>query len=64
MRAEVDLEQCQGHTQCNFTAPALFGLRDEDGRAVALVDVVPPELEPLARAAVEACPERAIRIVP
>jgi ferredoxin len=62
VRIVVDDERCQGHTQCSFTAPQLFALRDEDGHSTALVDVVPPELEQLARLACDSCPERAIVI--
>jgi ferredoxin len=60
MRIRVDPDRCQGHTQCNFTAPQLLRLRDEDGHAEAIVDEVPPELHELARAAADSCPEQAI----
>ena len=63
MRVRVDAARCQGHTQCNFTAPELFALRDQDGHSIALVDVVPAELEDLARLAAESCPEQAIEII-
>jgi ferredoxin len=62
MRVRVVPEKCQGHTLCNGVAPALFGLRDEDGHAYVLVDEVPPELEEQARKAVLGCPESAIEI--
>jgi ferredoxin len=62
MKIRVDSDRCQGHTQCNFTAPTLFRLRDEDGHAEAAVDVVPPELEDLARLAAASCPEQAIMV--
>jgi ferredoxin len=60
MRICVDPDRCQGHTQCNFTAPQLLRLRDEDGHAEAILDEVPPELQELARAAADSCPEQAI----
>jgi ferredoxin len=60
MRVWVDPEACQGHTQCSFTAPAVFALRDEDGHAYTTVELVPAELEDLVRVAVDSCPEHAI----
>jgi ferredoxin len=62
MRVRVDAEKCQGHTQCNFTAPQLFRLRDEDGHAVAIAELVPPGQEELARLAESSCPEGAILV--
>jgi ferredoxin len=38
----------------------LFRLRDEDGYAEAIHEIVPPEFEQLARVACDSCPERAI----
>ncbi len=63
MRVLVDESKCQGHTLCAMNAPALFGLRDEDGHSFALVAEVPPAEEAAARRALESCPERAISIV-
>jgi len=60
VKIHVDSERCQGHTQCGFTAPQLFALRDEDGHAYALVEEVPPELQALARLAAASCPEEAV----
>jgi ferredoxin len=61
-RAIVDPEVCQGHTLCNFAAPDVFHLRDEDGHAYVVVDELTPEQLPLARQAELGCPERAITI--
>jgi ferredoxin len=63
VRVVVDPDLCQGHTQCNFTAPALFAISDVDGHSIALVDTVPTELEGLAGLAAESCPEQAIQIL-
>ena len=60
LRVHVDQSRCRGHTQCEFTAPMLFRLRDEDGHAEAIHEIVPPEHEQLARVACDSCPERAI----
>jgi ferredoxin len=62
MRCSVDLELCQGHGLCFFAAEELFEIRDSDGKAVALHEVVPPHLVEAARFAQEACPERAIEL--
>jgi ferredoxin len=61
-RAIVDPEVCQGHTLCNFAAPDVFHLRDEDGHAYVVVDELTPEQLPLARQAELGCPERAITV--
>ena len=62
MRVSIDGNKCQGHAVCNMHAPEVFGLQDNDGFGVVLVDVVPPEHEDAARRAVLNCPERAIEI--
>lgn len=62
MRVRVLDERCQGHTLCATAAPAVFGLREEDGHAYATVADVPPELEDQARRAALGCPEQAIVI--
>lgn len=60
----VDGHACQGHTLCAMVAPEVFGLRDEDGHSYALNGgKVPAELEASATAAIDSCPERAIRWV-
>lgn len=60
---QVDLELCQGHGLCYFESADLFDLRDEDGKAVVLMDTVPDRLLAKAEAAVRVCPERAIRLL-
>jgi ferredoxin len=61
-RAVVNPELCQGHTLCNFAAPDIFQLRDEDGHAYVVVDELTPEQVLLARQAELGCPERAITV--
>jgi ferredoxin len=62
-RAIVNAEVCQGHTLCNFAAPDVFHLRDEDGHAFVAVDgELTPEQLAQARQAELGCPERAITI--
>ena len=62
-RAIVNADLCQGHTLCNFAAPDVFHLRDEDGHAFVAVDgeLTPEQLE-RARQAELGCPERAITV--
>jgi ferredoxin len=61
-RAVVNPDVCQGHTLCNFAAPDIFHLREEDGHAYVVVDELTPEQLPLARQAELGCPERAITV--
>jgi ferredoxin len=63
MRVQVDEELCQGHARCATTATEVFGLRDEDGHAVVLLDPVPLEHQESARRAVIGCPEQALRVI-
>ena len=60
MRVEVLADRCQGHTVCNMHAEEIFGLDDEDGHAIVLMPVVPPELRDKALRAQSNCPELAI----
>ena len=62
MRVRVDEDRCQGHTLCNFAAPEVFHLRDEDGHSYVTDELVPPELEEKVHNAAATCPEQAIII--
>ena len=50
LRVAVDADLCQGHTLCNFAAPDVFHLRDEDGHAYVAIDgdLSPEQLEQFA----------------
>ena len=69
MRIIVDLNKCQNHGQCVFSAPGVFAL-DEQGklsfRAVAADTYTSAELDEAARDDVEeaadACPLQAILV--
>jgi ferredoxin len=62
MKVHVDQAKCQGHGRCYALAPQVFE-PDDIGNGVEIGDgVVPPELEDVARRAVENCPEQAIEL--
>lgn len=62
VRIAIDPVRCQGHGRCWETAPELVE-DDEDGRGVVRGDgVVAPGREDQARAALNACPERAVLV--
>lgn len=62
MKIRVEPERCQGHGLCRLAAPEVFGQDEQEGHVVILQPEVPPELEAAARAGVDGCPERALRI--
>lgn len=62
MRVEVDPNICEGHGQCNATAPEVYDL-DEDGYCVIRTPEVPPELESQAQSGAQACPVQAIKVI-
>jgi len=61
MRVKVDLARCVGHGRCYELAPEVFG-EDDRGHCRLLHELVPPELEKLARLGEANCPEEAIAI--
>ncbi|MBL4800437.1 MAG: ferredoxin [Emcibacter sp.] len=58
----VEPGKCQGHARCYSFAPEIFDLDDEGYIALEKI-IVSGEDEELAREAVEACPENALKIV-
>ena len=60
VRVHVDHDLCQGHGQCELTAPAVFEL-DDDG-VVHVVEAPPDDEEPAVRQAERLCPQQAIRV--
>ncbi|SCL44662.1 Ferredoxin [Micromonospora citrea] len=61
MTVTVDLDLCQNHGQCVYAAPEVFAF-DED--EVLTYEPEPPRSRhDQVRAAVAACPVRAIRLV-
>jgi ferredoxin len=61
MKVAIDEIKCQGHGRCYEIAPELF-TDDERGRGWVTEPDVPDNLAEQARAAVNACPERAIAL--
>lgn len=59
MKIVIDRALCQGHGQCEETAPTLFRV-DDDGVAVALKDAETADEITLAREAIRRCPADAI----
>lgn len=59
MRVQVDQDLCISCGTCIDTCPEVFDWNDEE-KAQAIVDEVPPEVEEQAREAVESCPTNAI----
>jgi ferredoxin len=64
MRVSVDLDVCQGHGVCHMSAPAVFELDPDDAHAIVQLDPVPAEHQADAQTAANACPERAITVIP
>ena len=61
MRLTVDWINCQAHGLCRELLPEWIGM-DDWGYPVVDDRPVPPELEVLARRAVEACPTLALLV--
>jgi ferredoxin len=69
MRVTVDLNRCEDHGQCVFSAPAVFSLDDDGRQAFRQVattqyrsDVLPDELRADVEEAVDVCPLQAISL--
>lgn len=61
MKLRVDPAACQAYGLCKEKAPALVDL-DEWGYAAIIAEDVPGDAEADARAAVDVCPNRALRL--
>ena len=61
VKVTVDRELCQGHSQCQESAPEMFEVRD-DGLAYVLRSVDSPQLLEKVRDAASRCPIDAITI--
>lgn len=57
----VDMDVCQNHGQCVFSAPQVFEL-DDDGTLVQLQGEVGDDLRDAVEEAADVCPVQAITI--
>lgn len=62
MRVRVDQQLCQGHTLCAMTAPDVFHIGDDDGRAYVDNESVAAGQESEVADAAAGCPEMAVLI--
>lgn len=62
LQVHADRERCVGAGQCLLAAPEIFDQADEDGVVVVLQPNPPIEAVAQVRAAVEACPARALAL--
>ena len=61
IKVVVDLDVCQNHGQCVFSAPQVFEL-DDDGTLVQLQAEVGDDLRDAVEEAADVCPVQAITI--
>lgn len=62
MRVSIDLKACQGYACCMMTAPELFDLDDEAGKAVLVQEEPADSLRERAEQAARGCPAHAILV--
>ncbi len=61
IKVVVDMDVCQNHGQCVFSAPQVFEL-DDDGDLVQLQEEVGEDLRDAVEEAADVCPVQAITI--
>lgn len=61
MRIELDVEQCEGHAQCEILAPDYFEIRS-DGKAHLLRDTVADSDRTMMEEVIMRCPVLALKI--
>jgi ferredoxin len=61
MKVIVDMDKCQDHGQCAFSAPEVFEIND-DGKLVVLNDSPDESLRDSVEEAADVCPVQAITI--
>lgn len=62
MKTKVDKDTCIGCSLCPAVCPEVYVMED-DGKAAALNEIVPSEVEESAKEAAESCPVNAIEII-
>jgi ferredoxin len=61
IKVVVDMDVCQNHGQCVFSAPQVFEL-DDDGDLVQLQEEVGDDLRDAVEEAADVCPVQAITV--
>ena len=61
MKVIVDMDKCQDHGQCAFSAPEVFEINDE-GKLVVLNESPDESLRDAVEEAADVCPVQAITI--
>lgn len=61
MKVVVDMDKCQDHGQCAFSAPEVFEI-NADGKLVVLNDSPDESLRDSVEEAADVCPVQAITI--
>jgi ferredoxin len=62
MRVTADLELCQGHQMCQFEAPTVFGLSEDEDKVVLLEENPPESERENVQRAVKYCPAMALAV--
>lgn len=62
MKAYVDKDTCIGCGLCPSICPDVFSMNDDDGKAEAITDEIPSELNDDAEEAAASCPVEAITV--
>jgi ferredoxin len=63
MKVSVDSLLCESNGLCILAAPDVFDMVDDDEGVQILIETPPAPLEDSVRAAVDACPKQALRII-
>jgi ferredoxin len=64
VRVTVDPDLCVGHGRCYALAPEVFAPDDYGHCVIVVADDLAADLEAVARAGADACPEHAITMAP
>ncbi len=62
LKVTVDPQACQGYACCLMTAPVVFDLNDEIGKAIVLLPEPDEPLRELVQKAARGCPAHAITV--
>ncbi|MGH2929051.1 MAG: ferredoxin [Solirubrobacteraceae bacterium] len=62
LKVRVDPEACQGYACCLITAPTVFDMNDETGKAIVLRPEPDESLRDLVEKAARGCPAHAITV--